>query len=225
MRWPAAKCGLVGHRPTLGRHRPRRPAAVRVSLDTVGVMARDTRRRAGAAGGGRGGPRRRPLAERLRNPSPPPLRVGCGSAYRAIPLGVLDGDAVGAHGVSNGGWPTSAPAWSTSTSRCRAGRGRGLGALAGRERRPRDVRRCRRARSWRSHAASSPRAHAAAGDVDRARRLPVMLRDAVLEAFDAARLDALLVPASPLGAVRRDGRPAQLPAGTAAAPAPPTSPA
>ena len=49
--------------------------------------------------------------------------------------------------------------------------------------------------------------------VARARRLRVLLRDAVREAFDTHRLDALLVPASPLGAVHRDGRPAPLPDG------------
>ena len=49
--------------------------------------------------------------------------------------------------------------------------------------------------------------------VDGARRLRVLLRDAVRDAFAAHRLDALLVPASPLGAIHRDGRPAPLPDG------------
>ena len=44
-------------------------------------------------------------------------------------------------------------------------------------------------------------------------RAVVDLRDAVRDAFAAHRLDALLVPASPLGAIHRDGRPAPLPDG------------
>lgn len=214
IRWPAAQCGIVGLRPTLGAIALDGVLPCAPTLDTVGVMARDTgdvRALLAALVDDAG------LADRLRSPGAPPRLAGCRFGVPRHPsLTLLDRFAARAHG---------------DLERRLADAGAGVVDV--------DLPLLRHANAavWAISLAEStalqdvlPAAARAQVDdgtrhelelgrllpaslVERARRLRVLLRDAVRDAFATHRLDALLVPASPLGAVHRNGRAAPLPEG------------
>ena len=214
MRWPAAQCGIVGMRPTLGAIPLDGVLPCAPTLDAVGVMARDTGDVRALLAALVDDPE---LADRLRSPRAPPLLAGCRFGVPRHPaLTLLDAFAARAHG---------------DLERRLADAGAGVVDV--------DLPLLRHVNPavWAISLAEStalqevlPAAALAQVDdgtrhelalgrvlprsvVDRARRLRVLLRDAVRDAFAAHRLDALLVPASPLGAIHRDGRPAPLPDG------------
>ena len=228
IRWPAAQCGIVGLRPTLGADPARRRAALRAHASTPSASWRAT-----PATSARCWPRSSTIPGSPRACGPrraPPLLAGCrfGVPRHAVARAARPLRAPAPTATSSGGWPTPGAGVVDVDLPLLRHANPAVWAISLAES-TRAARTCcpppRTPSSTTARATSSrlgrllPRSV-----VERARRLRVLLRDAVRDAFAAHRLDALLLsrrarsaPSIATGARRRCRT------GTAACPARPTS--